>query len=398
PPPTALSRLISVPVAEFATDYWGRQPLVSRAADLAGGLEDLFSLDAVDELVSRRGLRTPFVRVAKNGQTLPDSAFTAGGGVGAGISDQVSDDKLLRLFADGATIVLQGLHRTWAPITDFVAALGEDLGHPVQANAYVTPRQSQGFNDHYDVHDVFVVQVAGEKHWRIRPPVRVWPTRDQPWTSCRERVEAAAGEAPLLDVTLRAGDCLYLPRGFLHSATATEEVSAHLTLGVHTWTRVHLAEALVAEAMQALVEVESQRAPLPLGVDVGESDGIAEDVDRLRDVLAGLVAGIDAERVAARLGRQARAAARPGPISPTAQAGRARLLGPDDTIRLRGFLRPVLVDGPDGGTVIESRSGPMTVSAAERGALEALLTHGEARVSDLGLDLARRLLNSGLAT
>ena len=109
----------------------------------------------------------------------------------------MSDDKLLRLFADGATIVLQGLHRTWPAINDFVSTLAEDLGHPVQANAYVTPRQSQGFDDHYDVHDVFVLQVAGEKHWRIRPPVHVWPTRDQPWTAYREQVEAATAEAPL---------------------------------------------------------------------------------------------------------------------------------------------------------------------------------------------------------
>ncbi|ADU47053.1 cupin domain-containing protein [Intrasporangium calvum] len=395
--PSALPRLVSVPVDEFASDHWGRQPLVSLGADLAGGFEDLFSLEAVDELVSRRGLRTPFVRVAKNGQTLPDSAFTAGGGVGAGIADQVSDDKLLRLFADGATIVLQGLHRTWAPVSDFVAALAEDLGHPVQANAYVTPRQSQGFNDHYDVHDVFVLQVAGEKHWRIRLPVHLWPTRDQPWTAYRERVGQAAAEPPLLDVTLRAGDCLYLPRGFLHSATATEEVSAHLTLGVHTWTRAHLAEALVAEAMHALVDAESERAPLPLGVDVGNPAGVADEVTRLREVLAGLVEGIDPDRVAARLGRQARAAARPGPLSPVAQARRALQLGPDDVIRLRGFVRPEVIDGPDGGAVVQSRAGSLTVTADERPAIETLLAQGEAPVSTLGLDLARRLLTAGLA-
>ncbi|WP_353508007.1 cupin domain-containing protein, partial [Intrasporangium sp.] len=239
--PSALARLVSIDLDRFAEEHWGLQPLVSLAAELPEAFDDLFSLDAVDELVSRRGLRTPFVRVAKNGQTLADAAFTSGGGVGAGIADQVSDDKLLGLFAEGATIVLQGLHRIWSPINDFVSTLAEDLGHPVQANAYVTPRQSQGFNDHYDVHDVFVLQVAGEKNWRIRPPVHVWPTRDQPWTQYRSRVETAAEQPPLLDETLKPGDCLYLPRGFLHSATATEDVSAHLTLGVHTWTRVHIA-------------------------------------------------------------------------------------------------------------------------------------------------------------
>ena len=85
--------------------------------------------------------------------------------MGAGVADQVSDDKLVRLFADGATMVLQGLHRVWPPIIAFSQQLAAELGHPVQANAYVTPPQNQGFSDHYDVHDVFVLQIAGEKRW-----------------------------------------------------------------------------------------------------------------------------------------------------------------------------------------------------------------------------------------
>ena len=132
---SALARLVSTPVDEFARDYWGSRPLLSRASDLPSGFGDLFSNDAVDELVSRRGLRAPFLLVAKNGTTLPDSTFTAGGGTGAGIADQASDDKLLRLFAEGATIVLQGLHRTWEPVLTFSQDLAADLGHPVQANA-----------------------------------------------------------------------------------------------------------------------------------------------------------------------------------------------------------------------------------------------------------------------
>ena len=103
------------------------------------------------------------------------------------MADQASDDKLLRLFADGATIVLQGLHRTWEPVLDFTQDLAADLGHPVQVNAYVTPAQNTGFSDHYDVHDVFVLQVAGEKRWRIREPVHPSPLRDQPWTDRKRR-------------------------------------------------------------------------------------------------------------------------------------------------------------------------------------------------------------------
>ena len=101
--------------------------------------------------------------MAKNGSVLSTATFTRSGGVGAGITDQVADDKVLAQLSDGATLVLQALHRTWPPLVRFGSALAAELGHPVQINAYVTPPQNQGFSAHYDTHDVFVLQVAGTK-------------------------------------------------------------------------------------------------------------------------------------------------------------------------------------------------------------------------------------------
>ena len=80
---SALERVIACTPADFAEHYWGHQPLLSRAEDLPAAFTDLFSSEAADELVSERGLRTPFLRMAKDGSTLPDRAFTRGGGIGA---------------------------------------------------------------------------------------------------------------------------------------------------------------------------------------------------------------------------------------------------------------------------------------------------------------------------
>ena len=89
--------------------------------------------------MSRRGLRTPFLRMAKDGTVLAGNAFTRGGGAGATINDQVADDRVLRQIDDGATLVLQALHRTWPPLVDFGSRLSAELGHPVQINSYITP-------------------------------------------------------------------------------------------------------------------------------------------------------------------------------------------------------------------------------------------------------------------
>jgi hypothetical protein len=389
--------LITADRARFAAAVWGRTALLSRAADLPGGLEGLLDPAGVDELVSARGLRTPFLRVVRAGATLADSAFTAAGGVGAGIADQVSDDKLVRLFADGATLVLQALHRTWPPITEFSQQLAAELGHPVQANAYVTPPRNQGFSSHYDVHDVFVVQLAGEKQWTIHGPVHVAPLRDQPWTDRRAEVERRAQEPPLIQAVLRPGDCLYLPRGFLHAAKALGGVSTHLTLGVHTWTRHGVAEHLVQRALRTMAQDPVVRSSLPLGVAFTDPGSLRTDVDAVREALAEAVRSLDLDLIADDLLRRARTTSRPAPVGPLRQLADADALTHDTDIALRAHLQASLDQAPGARPVLRSRAGELALSEDEVAPVKALITAGAQTAAALGLDLARRLLLAGVA-
>ncbi|MDO3396498.1 cupin domain-containing protein [Nocardioides cremeus] len=392
----ALTRLVG-DVTDFAQTSWGRAPVLRTGAD-AGAFADLLTEPAVDELVARRGLRTPFVRVAKAGSTLPHSAFTAPGGLGAGIADQVSDDKLSALFAAGSTIVLQGLHRVWPPVLDFCQQLAADLGHPVQANAYVTPPQNQGFDDHYDVHDVFVLQVAGRKKWSIHAPVHEAPLRDQPWTDRRDEVRRAAEQEPVIETVLEPGDALYLPRGYLHSATALGGVTVHLTLGVHSWTRYAVAEELVALALERLADDEEARGSLPLGTSLAGDDLDLDLVGkRLREVLG----SVDADDVAQRLQAKRRGAQRAAPLGPLAQHVLAAALTDATTLRLREHLDATLTDTPLTDTVLTdtvltTRAGSVPVGQVPAPALRRLLDGDVVTVADLGREPARELVEAGL--
>lgn len=386
-----LGALVADP-ERFTSDVWGRAALHTPAADLPGTVADVFSQDAVDELVARRGLRTPFLRVARDGTTLADRDFTAPGGVGATIADQLSDSALLRLFADGATMVLQALHRTWEPVGELAQGLAAELGHPVQVNGYITPAQSRGFDDHYDVHDVFVVQVAGTKHWRVRPPVHPHPLRDQPWTDRRADVARAAEADPALDVVLQPGDTLYLPRGWLHSAVALGGVSTHLTMGVHTWTRTSLLEQVLAEVRTALAADPDLRAPLGVGVDVADPRSVADDLELVRARVGRALGEVDGAAVATRLARAARAAQRPAPVGPLAQLAAADALTEGTGLVLREHVAATL-----DGAVVRSRAGELVLEPDEVDAAAALLAGGAATAGDLGLGLARRLLVAGLA-
>src|SRR5205823_1007522 len=101
----ALRRCVNVPPAEFADRYWGREPLLSTGS--GDRFADLFGLDAVDELISRRGLRTPFLRIAQDGKVLDAARFTGSGGAGAEIADplrgQPWGDRSAAVAAQAAT-------------------------------------------------------------------------------------------------------------------------------------------------------------------------------------------------------------------------------------------------------------------------------------------------------
>ena len=336
------------------------------------------------------------MRVAKAGSTLAEKTFTAPGGVGATIADQVSDDRLTRLFADGSTLVLQALHRNWPAVLTFCQDLAAELGHPVQANAYITPPQNQGFSDHYDVHDVFVLQIEGEKRWVIHEPVLESPLRDQPWNDRRAAVERRAAEPPVIEAVLRPGDCLYLPRGFLHAAQALGGVSTHLTIGVHVWTRYALAERLVHQAVRTLAGDAGVRASLPLGIEF--SDGAVDD--EMAAVKQSLIAAIeqsDPAVLTAELRATARGTSRAAPIGPLAQFRAADRLAAESLVEVRAHLAATVEPNRDGSALLRSRADDLRLHADDVTATEALLVRGSMTASELGLDLARRLVLAGVA-
>jgi hypothetical protein len=397
---------VAVEPERFAAEFWGRRPLLSRAAELppepATGFADLFGLDAVDELVSRRGLRTPFLRLAKDGTVVDPGRFTGPGGVGAEIADQVADDRVLELFLDGSTLVLQGLHRTWPALIGFAQQLGTDLGHPVQVNAYVTPRQNQGFSAHYDVHDVFVLQVAGEKRWLVHEPVLPDPLRHQPWAGRARAVADAARGTPALDAVLAPGDALYLPRGWLHAAQALGDVSAHVTVGVHPVTRYALVEALAALA----ADEPALRRSLPLGIDVADPAQLAPQLAETVAALGRWLEHADPAAVTERVRGRVWPQSRPEPIAPLAQAAAVAGLDQATRVRLRAHLRHTLGTGEraEGDQVVlQLPDRRLTLPAATEPALKALLTGEPTAVGELpGLDpedrivLVRRLLREAI--
>ncbi len=395
---SALARCIGIEAGEFAGSYWSVRPLLSEGASTGAEFSDLLDGSAIDELLSRRGLRTPFIRMANQGKVIAASAYTRSGGAGAGIADQVADDKVLGLIAAGASLVLQALHRNWPPLIDFGSALSAELGHPVQINAYLTPPQSQGFAAHYDTHDVFVLQVSGSKRWSIHPPVVTDPLPGQVWEQHRDEVAAQAAQAPLIERVLRPGDALYLPRGFLHSAVAQGETSLHLTVGIHPVTRYAVLRQLLAEA----ADEPNLRRSLPIGLDLADPEALAGVFGQTTRALAEFVAGARLPAVAGRLAAELADATRPAPIAPLAQLRTRDTLGPDTLLQLRPGLRVRLERAADSVTVV-ALDQRLVLQAALEPAIVAVLAGDPITPASLPeadgeqqLELARRLVEAAV--
>jgi JmjC domain len=249
-----------VPGEEFLAERWEKKPLVVPRAE-EGRFDDLLSVADVERLLTSGGLRFPGFRLAKAGAKLEVSSYTKDLSWRPSPFTGTADvERVLAEFEEGATIVLQGLHLNWHPLAEFCRSLEAELGHPVQANAYFTPRSAQGLPVHHDTHDVFSLQVAGEKRWLVYQPAWELPLKHQRY---KAETMGEPGD-PVLDVTLQAGDTLYLPRGWLHEAKTSETDSLHITVGVnvYTWT-----DAFRAALDSCAGEVGFRRSPDGEGAD-----------------------------------------------------------------------------------------------------------------------------------
>ncbi|MBB6628320.1 cupin [Nocardioides sp. KIGAM211] len=366
--------LLSGDAQTFLAKVWASRVHVHHADPDA--LVGLLSLDDVDELLTSSAIRTPSVRIAQDGAVLPESSYTRGATLaGRPLSGLVDGRRALALFDGGATIVLQGLHRYWPALTALIAELELELGHPCQANAYLTPPGAQGFAVHSDSHDVFVFQTAGSKQWEVHTPDGV--------------------EEPLLV----PGISMYLPTGTPHAARAQDTVSLHVTLGINQLTWRGLVERSVRDVLAGVSDEH-----LPAGW-LDDPDRLADELGRRLELLAGNVRNLDAGgAVDAEVRRflTTRPSRLAGGLHDVLAAGD---LADGTLLRRRAGHPCVLLAGADPSRVevlLGDRS--LDVPARIRPALEEVRSRRELRPSDLAdhldeqsrLVLCRRLVREGL--
>ena len=201
---------------------------------------------------------------------------------GDGVADAA---EVQRAYADGCSVRLSWPQRHSDGLWAMLAQLEEFFGCGAGCNVYATPAGMQGFAPHWDDIDAFVLQLEGEKHWRLyaaRDPSERLPRHSSP-----DFAQDDLGE-PIAHVTLRPGELLYLPRGCIHQAVSGTSDSLHATVSTcrqHSW-RDLVELALHGALEEAAAEQLALRRSLPrdflsfMGVQHaggGGDDGEAEN-------------------------------------------------------------------------------------------------------------------------
>ncbi len=375
----------------FFQEYWERRPLLLQQRGSAY-YEPLLSIRDLEDFISQGDARYPAIRLATGGAFFAPEAYTRDVKYGDEVFRGMPDvEKIFTEYSMGATVTLPALHLALPALGRLCAQLQAQLDHSVHTNAYLTPPGATGFTPHYDTHEVFVLQIAGSKRWRVYEPPLQLPHRNQPFSPESYTLPAA----PLMQFELQAGDLLYLPRGHVHTTTTGQSFSAHVTIGITVYTWVEL----LAEFIHRGIEQPQLRAALPPGF-AHRPELRPELEKRLGELLQTLDRSTSIETLTEQFLRRARAAqpraavrfrADPEQIS----AGTRLQVVPGQPLRLErehGELR-LLVAGRR--IRLQNATGP-ALEAIGRGGVFTALTLPDTIGVDARLALLRYLHGLGL--
>ncbi|MFE3547054.1 cupin domain-containing protein [Streptomyces kronopolitis] len=227
----------------------------------------LFSWEQLNHLLNFHRLRFgEEIRLAAIGKKVSGQPETA--------------EEWIKHCQDGYTLIINQLQRRIPEIAELATGIERAIGHRSQVNMYCSWPAQQGFDQHHDDHEVFILQIEGTKRWVVSEETYKYPLDKY------NNVSADTGEPkgpPYIETELHPGDVLYIPRGHWHYAVAGDEPSLHLTLGVTCRTGVYWLKWLADE----LMDEEEWRRNLPPVVD-GDTTQLAAHVRALMGRLAAI--------------------------------------------------------------------------------------------------------------
>jgi len=235
-----LSQLIGdIGQEKFFDKYWTKKELYSESSFEE---HDFYGLRDFEQtlLLNQAHLSFPTVRLIKSGKVLPETRFTEVVNRQNLLGRKISLNKVKELCENGATLIISGLNNYSRPILDLCVQLSAEFQETVQINGYLTQKHSQGFQAHYDHHEIFIIQIAGEKEWNVYGTPESAPL---PVSQYYDQGKPDKSQCRIYN--LKPGDVFYLPRGLWHEARSVNSSSFHLTVDIKCTLRIDFLKWLI---------------------------------------------------------------------------------------------------------------------------------------------------------
>jgi ribosomal protein L16 Arg81 hydroxylase len=251
--------LAPVPPERFMAEHYDRAPLhIQGAADKFAGVLDWAGINRLLDMT--HVWTETSLKLVLDSVPVPPAQYSvkATSRDGAPVLQPVAA-RVQEWVRRGASVVMNDVDSLTPGLAAVSDALeGAGFGK-AQANVYISWQSHKAFHAHYDTHDVWAVQVEGEKTWNVWEGRAEWPIahpvfRGQP----QDHHERAKGGLRA-KVHLKKGDILYLPRGWYHDALAEAPNSVHVAYGVHAPLGMDLMNILTERALHD----PAFRQPLP---------------------------------------------------------------------------------------------------------------------------------------
>lgn len=217
-----------MPVETFMADHFGERPVQIRGESPRGGL---LSMQRLEELMSVRPHWTEDnLKLILNSRPILGEHFLEEPQPGR--APRRADPAKIELFLRmGASLVGDHIEDIDRNVRDAAAILSEQFAGTAGANVYCSFKGIRAFNSHCDLHEVFAVQLEGEKVWQIYENRADTPVETIQGPNAQAIIDQAKGRV-MMTVHMQPGDLLYIPRGYFHDALADTAASLHLTFGI----------------------------------------------------------------------------------------------------------------------------------------------------------------------
>jgi hypothetical protein len=177
--------LSPVTTTDFLRDYYGRAFL--HLDGDSNRWESVLGWPDLSAILSLQRLSSPQLLLVRAGAAIDESRYTEAFGSRRGGSFRRLDaGRVAEALRSGATLVLHAVDDLAPSLSDLAAQVEHFLRAAVTVNLYATWSEVEGFNVHWDDHDVFVLQVAGSKSWQVFAPTKPWPSERDPARPSRQ--------------------------------------------------------------------------------------------------------------------------------------------------------------------------------------------------------------------